>query len=487
MKRHFHDVPLWLRIYWPACCLIAVVILLLSFRILASASAAGLQREIDSSLDKHRMFGDSLTMYADTFTNVTGDEFVQSFLPNAVRNYARYYTDQKSFIAMSDKESRTQFSNMTADMKAAIGLSPAEDRGRSYVIRRIGPQTILFVSGWIAIDGHSYRLDYGHDITDLVQTQRALGVEVSIWLSSGLFVLAVLLYVLLRRALRPLDQLSAQAKSLAQGMQTQLIEVQRRDEIGRLAGDFNHMAESIQANTELLRRTIVERETFIASLAHEVKTPLTSIMGYASLLRSCDLNEEDTALALSRIHSESKRLDELSRSLLELFRIGDGRLISKEELHLPALIEELRSICAPSLSAKRQTLATDVSIDRIVADRGLLLVLLCNLVENASKASGNGSTIDVVVYPESTFILFQVNDSGCGIAEQDLRRIFEPFYMADPARDKESNGYGLGLTLCRAIAEAHNGLIRIESRIGEGTTAYVHFPVDNSSNILTER
>ena len=148
--------PLWFRIYWPACTLIAVVIVCITGRMLAGTSAANLQREIASSLAQHRVFGNSLVLYADTLTDATMEETVQ-LLPAAVRNYARYYTDQDSFIAMSDEEKSMLFSSMPASLESSMKLSPAKDGRRSYVIRRIGPMTVLFVSGWIEIGQRSYR------------------------------------------------------------------------------------------------------------------------------------------------------------------------------------------------------------------------------------------------------------------------------------------------------------------------------------------
>lgn len=482
MKRRAADawrtVPLWLRLYLPVCALISLVMVGLACRMIAVSADTGVRREIAGALDRQLMLADALRLYADSLAGQRGEatKLSDGLLASAAANYARYYTDHKSFLAVVDDEGRTLFSSMSAEQSSAMGLDPAKDQRRSTVIRRIGTETVVFVSSWIAVGDRQIRLDYARSITDLGAAQRAMGLQIALWLSAGLSALAVGLYILIRRALRPLDLLSGQAKALAQGKLAERIAVHGDDEIGRLASDFNRMAEAVQTKTELLQRAVAEREAFIASLAHEVKTPLTSIMGYASLLQSCRLNEADTSRALSLIHSESKRLDDLSKKLLELFRLGGGRVANKQPLSVPALLDELVSISRLGLAAKGQTLVCGTAIREVEADRDLLLVLLGNLLENASKASDGGAVIRLDVYPERPFAVFRVADTGCGIDSAFVHDVFQPFFTADPARDKKTSGYGLGLSLCKAIAEAHGGTIRLESRLQEGTAVYVRLP-----------
>lgn len=478
MHRNYSKVPLWLRIYLMVFGLITLVVLFSSYHIISVSNDRNIQREYSISLDKHVMLYNALKIYANTVIDKFeyDPDLEHEMLARAVQNYGRYYTDNRSYIAMTNEAGEKLYSSIAPEDERAMGLTPGKDGRRSCVIRRIGTRTVLFVSGWMEIGRQLFRLDYANDITDLIDYQKSLAMQISLWLAVGMVLLALGLYFSIRQTLRPLEQLSTQAQAIAQGRYEHRITVKRSDEIGQLAVDFNRMAEAIQANMELLQQNVKEREAFIASLAHELKTPLTSIMGYSSLLQNYNLAEKDREQALIFIYNESKRLDGISKKLLELFRLGDGRVIDKKKVAVSSLLQQLKIIAQFSLSEKEQSLDIDSSVDRVAVDQELFLVLLSNLVENASRASENGAIIQLKVYLEDSSVVFGVKDDGCGIPEEHLNKVFQPFFMLDRARDRTKNGHGLGLSLCQAIAQAHDGTIYIESSPGKGTTVYALIP-----------
>jgi signal transduction histidine kinase len=475
-------MPLWIRIYLMVFGLIALIILFFSYRMITVSSEAGLQREYTGSLDRHTMFYNALRMYASTMDQITYNPNLEhKMLTQAVQNYGLYYTDNKSHIAMTTEEGEQLYSSISPDDEHAMALTPSKDGRRSYVIRSVGWRTVLFVSGWMDINGKLFRLDFTDDITNLIADQKSLAQQMSLWLSVGMIMLAVGLYVLIRQALRPLAQLSTQAQAIAKGRYDHRITVKRGDEIGQLAVDFNHMADAIQANTELLQRAVHERERFIASLAHELKTPLTSIMGYADLLQYYHLDEQEVIQALQFIRNESKRLDDISIKLLEMFRLGEGPVLNKQVVPVFSLMQQAELITRFSLSRKGQLLDIKSSITEVAIDQELFLVLLSNLIENASRASDNEAVISIRVYSEEGSVVFCVRDNGCGIPVEHLNDVFQPFFMLDRARDGKKKGHGLGLSLSKAIAEAHGGRIDMESQVGEGTTVYALIP--NQENL----
>jgi len=478
MIAKLRNLSLWLRLYITACTLVTLVIFCVALRIITVSIDTHLQREMDSALEKHRMLSDALTLYTGTLSEKLGHSLLpeSGLLADAAQNYARYYTEDGSYITMTDAHKAVLYNNMPAAYRQAMRLEPPEDLRRSYVLRKIGPETLLFVTGWMELGNHRLRLEYSQDITPLIDSQKELGVRISLWLSSGLLILAGGLYALIKRELRPLSQLGEQARSIAAGDVTKRITIRERDEIGTLARDFNHMADAVQIRTELLERAVQDRETFIASLAHELKTPLTAIMGYTSLLQNYHLNEADREHALAQIYNESRRLDDMTKKLLDLFRLGHGDYLQKQSVSVADLLEQLESVVAFALSRKEQTLNRTVSVPEVTVDPGLMLLLLSNLIENASKASPFGAAIAVHVEAEGEDIVFYVKDTGRGIAEEDLNRVFQPFFTADPARDRHTGGHGLGLSLCKAIAEAHGGAMKIESRVGAGTMVVLRIP-----------
>lgn len=471
----FRKTPLWIRIYLMVFSLVTLVIVFFSYRIIEISIERNIEREMISSLGNHTMIYNALKMYEGTIENVSSPKLKHKIIATAVQNYEQY-TDGKSRIAITDKAFGKLYSSISSEEEKAISLDPPNDGRRSTVIRNIGSRTVLFVSGWITIGDQQLRLDYGHDISYLIGDQRLLQMQISFWVFVGLTIFAVGLYFLIRQTLRPLGLLSRQAQAIANGRYQHRITVKRNDEIGQLAADFNHMAEAIQSNMELLQRSVKEREAFIVSLAHEFKTPLTSIMGYTSLLQNYHLDEKEREQALSFIHSESKRLDSMSKKLLDLFRLGDGRSVNKQKVAVASLVQQLKIISQYLLTSKKQSLQIDFSIPWVAVDQELFLVLLSNLIENASKASENDSVIRLRIYKEAAYVVFCIEDSGCGIPAEHFANVFLPFFMLDHARDRKKNGHGLGLSLSRAIAEAHSGRIYLESSLGKGTTVYTMVP-----------
>ncbi|MEJ8546304.1 hypothetical protein [Brevibacillus borstelensis] len=138
-------------------------------------------------------------------------------LAKAVQNYGRYYTDNKSCLALTSEQGEKLFGSISPEDESITRLDPPKDGRRSYVMRSSGPRTVLVVSGWLELGEKLFRLDYAHDITDLISDQKSLATQIALWLSAGMLLSALGLYVLIKRALRPLAQLSTQAKAIAQG------------------------------------------------------------------------------------------------------------------------------------------------------------------------------------------------------------------------------------------------------------------------------
>lgn len=478
MKKHFRRIPLWVRIYLMVYILSAVVIMFFFYRIITMSNNHNLNKELSASLDKHLMLTNAMKMSSHSITDELNNspELQYKLLSIFLENYGEYYLDSSSFVKISNSDGRTLFSSMTDDMVKAMKLDPPEDGRRSYVIHKFQDNTFVFVSGYIEIGHHMFRLDYASNISDLIYSQKRLSTQISLMLAVGMLFLAVGLLFMIRGALNPLAELSLQAKTVAEGNYQHQIEVRGSDEIGQLAVEFNQMTESIRRHTQMLQEEIKERERFMASMAHELKTPITSIMGYVSLLKNYNLDREETEKALNFIDKESKRLDEISKKLLSLFRISGGQGVTKKKISVTSMFKQLESISGMFLAEREQSLKLEAFIEYIDGDEELLMLLLNNLVENASKFSARGSHILVNAYGEGSSAIFSVRDYGCGISQEHIDRVFQPFFMSDASRSKKENSYGLGLSLCKAIAEAHGGRIYIDSQLGKGTCVFVSIP-----------
>ena len=231
-----------------------------------------------------------------------------------------------------------------------------------------------------------------------------------------------------------------------------------------------------------LKRVNKIRRDFVANVSHELKTPATSLRLLAeSLVDILDEDPEQAHFFAEQLKNETERLAQLITDLLDL-----ARLESEEEVQNPAPVD-VRSVLMVvlsrlrpaarrkniTLSWKRSGSATSYTVS---GDETQLTSMFSNLVENAVKYTPPGGRVEVSATSDENEVVVRVSDSGIGIPEEGLSRIFERFYRVDKARSKETGGTGLGLSIVRHVAENHGGRVAVESALGEGTTLTVYLP-----------
>ena len=228
----------------------------------------------------------------------------------------------------------------------------------------------------------------------------------------------------------------------------------------------------LERNIENLENVAARREEFIGSFAHELKTPLTAIIGYADMLRSKDMSPKTRFTAAGYIFSEGKRLEALSLKLMDIIVAGKQELEMKR-FEVGYFIRAIAAVTVPSLSNEGITLDMRWEPGYIVVEPDLFKTLMINLVDNARKASKKNSTIEIFGKVEDGGYAMYVRDHGRGMPKEELSKITEPFYMIDKSRSRAQNGAGLGLALCQRIAELHSTALEYESEVGEGTTVRI--------------
>ncbi len=214
------------------------------------------------------------------------------------------------------------------------------------------------------------------------------------------------------------------------------------------------------------------REEFIASFAHELKTPLTAIIGYADMLRSKDMAPKPRFTAAGYIFSEGKRLEALSLKLMDIIVLGKQDF-QKRRYDAGVLIREVAAVTVPSLGDAGMTLEIRWEKGEVEIEPDLFKTLLINLVDNGRKASKYGQSIDLYGKNEEGGYAFYIRDYGRGMKKDELERITEPFFMVDKSRSRAQNGAGLGLALCKRIAELHGTSLMYSSQLDKGTTVRV--------------
>ena len=282
-----------------------------------------------------------------------------------------------------------------------------------------------------------------------------------------LFICAGLISVLAHFLTKPIQSLNEATKAVAGGDLDTVIPITSHDEVGELAASFVVMIEAIKKRQQELEQALKQREDFIANFTHELKTPMTSIIGYTKILRQAKYSAEDKEKALNYIYSETKRLELLSHRLLELMELSANRI----ELQKIDAYELLQAVL--QLAEERLMIEVHANVEHayVLGERELLISCIMNLLENATKASDNEINITLSGKKTDDGYLITISDHGIGMAQSELARIDESFYTVDKARSKKSGGYGLGLSLCTRILKLHHSELHIESEVGKGTAA----------------
>lgn len=274
---------------------------------------------------------------------------------------------------------------------------------------------------------------------------------------------------------RKLKRISHTARAIQQGDLTARSGVGGQDEFGLLSQNFDAMAESLQSSINRIQSEMARQEAFMGAFAHELKTPMTAIIGYGDLLRRDNLREETRLMAAEYIVSEGKRLERLSHKLLELLLL-QNEAVQMTEQSLPDLIADVRAMIMPLMEERGIVFHCRCDSGTVCLEPDLIRALLYNLLDNAMKAIDADGIITLSGECADWVCRFVVSDNGRGMASKDLGNITEAFYRADKARSRKQGGAGLGLTLCREIVRMHHGDLRFSSIPGQGTTVTVTIP-----------
>lgn len=285
-----------------------------------------------------------------------------------------------------------------------------------------------------------------------------------------------------RRLTSPLISLQRAAERLSLGDYTQRIMLpQTDDEISQLAGTFNQMAERIEADVQEIRDQEQQRRNLIANIAHDIATPLTTIQGFSEALADEMIPEKQAQKETAQlIAHEAQHLQRLVKEILHLSLLESGQVpLDRHSIDIVELINETIAIIEPDCTMTGITIENEVVQTPlfIQVDSDKITQVLLNIFDNACQYTPAGGTITIGSSLNNAELTLWIRDTGIGINAQDLPHIFERFFRADPARTRSVENKGLGLSIVKAIIEAHGGTIRAESTPGQGTTITFTLPV----------
>ncbi len=323
----------------------------------------------------------------------------------------------------------------------------------------------------------------GHTV-GIVQVARNLAPQQAILreLSNNLLVLFTIAlalaagvgYWLTGVALQPIKEATATALAITRtGNLKRRVPIrrQRMDEIGALISTFNEMLDRLEELFEKQRR-------FTGDISHELRSPLTTILGNLSLLRRAkNLPEEEREDMLNEMHSEAERMHRLISDLLLLSQADSGLAINRAPVELDTLLLESYRLAKRRAGAGLAIHLTHEDQAVVMGDADRLRQVLDNLINNAIRYTPRGGSIELSLHCLGDEAMITVADTGQGIMAEDLPHIFDRFYRADKARTRAAGGTGLGLSIVKWIVDAHNGRIEVESTPGEGSVFHIYLPV----------
>ncbi len=286
--------------------------------------------------------------------------------------------------------------------------------------------------------------------------------------------------------IRPVSRMMGAITRVEQGDLTAKADIVSRDELGRMAMNFNAMVETIRKLSEM-------KDEFISIVSHELRTPLTSIQYFAEVMleRVGKLDPAKQAKYLKVINEETDRLTRLINDLLDLQKISAGKFKWKdEEIHVPQMIQAVTATFTGGALAKNIRLCTSIPADlpMVCGDRDKIIQLMANLLSNAIKFTRVGGRIDInasVGYDMNLisdrenfnrYVLIAVKDEGIGIPKEHLHRIFEKFQQVEDSFTRSKGGTGLGLSISKEIVNHHGGLIWVESELNVGSSFFFTLP-----------
>ena len=353
-----------------------------------------------------------------------------------------------------------------------------DDGGATHyeVYEKDGKHYLMMASILDFYEEHRIKIVNRYDISK-TYADRERQIRDFIQLDIMVMVLSFILILILAYFLtKNIKKLSVSSSRIAEGEYGIRTNIHSSDEIGELSKNFDIMAESIENHIHQLETDIEAREQFVSDFSHELKTPMTSMMGYSQLLLGNSLDESKREKAANYIYSECNRLRNLSNTLLKMLGILEEN-IDRRWVYTEWIAEQMESLCSDEM--KNSRLKMDVEEALLNTDAELVITLLKNLISNGDKACHSKNTDIVSVTGRIDGVtenyVFTVSDTGCGMEKEEIDKITRPFYMIDKSRSRSEGGSGIGLAICSKICQFLDIDMKIESEINRGTTVTLIF------------
>ncbi len=297
---------------------------------------------------------------------------------------------------------------------------------------------------------------------------------------TGMFIsigLVLVVSILFSRSIsRPILQLESAARDISQGDVDRTLNLDRKDEFGKLAESLNRMAEKFRADNEQMKRLYEKQSQFFADITHELRNPLHTISGSIEMLQMEGLPEKQKENYLKTAERQTHRINRLFKDLVTLQRYdSDSYFIEKQNFDIKEIVNQVVELYKSEAGDKNIKIEAEGDAPEVIGDPNKIEQVLENLVSNAVKYTNEGK-ISVKIQSNKEFVRVDVEDTGIGISEEHLERLFDRFYRTDKARSRDKGGTGLGLAVVKSILSAHGSDIHVRSKPGTGSVFWFSLP-----------
>ncbi|HCQ89188.1 MAG TPA: hypothetical protein DIU45_04860 [Clostridium sp.] len=428
-----------------------------------------------------KVIDSSFASYSLIYSNIkTGENLKNLFLTNKeilqhrTEDYLRNLPNENIALEFRDLNKEIIYSSSKNKVPIKDEIFDIKNNKVKYLITKNGDKTYLIINNKIILNGSGIYFTYIDDISFLKQ-DRLNNIYFIFTINILLaIIIIIIIYSIAKEITKPIEILINNIKEIINGNYTEKLNYSSNVyEFKVISEQFNLMNDEIENKLRLLKEQNQSKQRFIDNLTHEIRTPLTSIIGYSSLM----VNKKVTDLDLMRdsfvnINREGKRILSLTSKLVKLITL-DKTVLHKENIDLYDTLKEVKSTFEPKLKEKDIALEVKGCSYHINVDKELFMVLITNLIDNSIKALNDRA--EKIIILEIMENSLKIEDTGVGIEEKELKKILEPFYMIDKSRQSSINGFGLGLSICKQILEIHHMNWSIESTFGKGTKIIILF------------
>lgn len=475
------------KLYFSIILIVTLCFGIGGYVLIQSGFQTSLDREIQAAYQENEILyisfervlqttmGMDTLMFTDTTTATQSldKETALKLIQNTAENISIQNANGDLPFQLSSENGEILYQDIHFNLENSLANSLSKTE-RGYIIFQKDQRFYIHTAQPIVLNDSVFFIENYRDVTPIFQNKQAQYQTFIMLVCILLVGCALVIFFLARWLMYPIRALSKATKQLATGHFNNPVQVSNKDEIGMLANDFNAMSKKLLYTMDHLRQTALRQEMFAGNFAHELKTPLTSMIGYADIIRSKKISEEQQILFANQIVQEGKRLESLSMKLMDLI------VLKREDFTMRRISSKqfFQSVYQTALPIMQQngihfTVKSQYAI--LTLDPDLMTTVCLNLLDNARKAMEEGKQGEISFLGRRCQGGYEilVIDNGCGMEQEEIPKITEAFYMVDKSRSRKKGGAGLGLSVCSEIIRLHQGLLEFVSQPGQGTCARI--------------